>query len=74
MQPCPNSNYRWAMEQEIRHLYACFGGPEEDEAVARAQRKAKAWLAKAHEDVKGARDRIGLHLREVPETGGTEQR
>ncbi len=35
-QPCAYSNYRWAMEQEIRHLYACFGDPEEDEAVVLA--------------------------------------
>ncbi len=45
-QPCVYSNYRWAMEQEIRHLYTCFGGPGEEEAAARAQRRAKAWLAR----------------------------
>ncbi len=64
-QPCVYSNYMWSMEQEIRHLYTCFGGPGEEEMVARAQRRAKVWLAKALEDVERARDRTGLHLQEV---------
>ncbi len=42
--------------------------------MARAQRRAKVWLAKAHEDVERARDRIGLHLQEVTVIGGIEQR
>ncbi len=54
-QPCAYSIYRWRMEQ-IRHLYACFGGPEEEEAVAKAQKKAKVWLTKGHEGVERARD------------------
>jgi hypothetical protein len=55
------------MEQEVRHLYACFGGPDEEEAVVKAQRKAKMWLTKAHKSVERARDHIGSHLRKVAE-------
>jgi hypothetical protein len=69
-QPCAYSSYQWTMEQEVGHLYACFGGPEEDETVKQAQRKAKTWLAKAHKGVERARNHIGLHLREVTETDG----
>jgi hypothetical protein len=68
-QPCAYSIYRWRMEQEIRHLYFCFGGPDEEEAVVKAQKKVKLWLTKAHEGVEGARDHIGSHLREVVEAG-----
>jgi hypothetical protein len=68
-QPCAFSIYRWRMEQEIRHLYACFGGPDEEEAVVKAQKKAKTWLTKAHKGVERARDHIGSHLREVVEAG-----
>ncbi len=53
------------LEQEIRHLYACFGGLEEEEAVAKVQKKAKMRLTKVHEGIKRARDHIGLHLCEV---------
>jgi hypothetical protein len=70
-QPCAYSNYRWTMEQEIRHLYTCFGGLGEEGAVVRAQRRAKVLLAKAHEDVERARDRIGLHLQEATGGGGS---
>jgi hypothetical protein len=68
-QPYAHSIYRWRLEQEIRHLYACFGGPEEEEAMAKAQKKAKMWLTKALEGVERVRDHIGLHLREVVKTG-----
>jgi hypothetical protein len=68
-QPCAYSIYRWRLEQEVRHLYACFGGPDEEEAVAKAQKKAKTWLTKAHEGIEWARDHIGLHLSEVVKTG-----
>jgi hypothetical protein len=64
-QPCAYSIYRWRMEQEVGHLCACFGGPDEDEAVMKAQRKAKTWLTKAHESVERASKRIGSHLRKV---------
>jgi hypothetical protein len=36
--------------------------------VVLAQRKAKAWLAKAHDDLERVRDCTGLHLLEVTET------
>jgi hypothetical protein len=61
-QPCTYSEYRWLMEQEIKCLYACSGGLREEEAPVHNQRKVKAWLAGAHEDVERARDHIGLHL------------
>jgi hypothetical protein len=47
-QPCAYSIYRWRMEQEVGHLCAYFGGPDEEEAMVKAQGKAKAWLTKAH--------------------------
>jgi hypothetical protein len=47
-QPCAYNIYRWQMEQEVGHLCACFGGPDEDEARVKAQRQARAWLARAH--------------------------
>jgi hypothetical protein len=72
-QPCAYSSYRWWMEQEIGRLYACFGGPEEGEAVTHAQRKGRTWLAKAHEGVERARDHIVLHLRVVTETDRIER-
>jgi hypothetical protein len=73
-QPCSYREYRWLMEQEVRHLYPCFGGLGEEEAPTRIQRIAKAWLAGAHEDVERARDHIGLHLRELTEGVGNKQR
>ncbi len=39
------------------------GGPEEDEVRIKGQRLAKAWLAKAHDSVEGARKHMGLQLR-----------
>jgi hypothetical protein len=37
-------------------------GPEEDEVRIKGQRLAKAWLAKAHDIVEGARKHMGLQL------------
>jgi hypothetical protein len=62
-QPCTYQRYRWRMDQEVGHLYALFGGPDEDEVRVKGRRQAKAWLAKAHESVKGAREHMGLQLR-----------
>jgi hypothetical protein len=31
-QPCTYQKYRWRMGQEVGHLYALFGGPDEDES------------------------------------------
>ncbi len=62
-QPYTYQRYRWRMDQEVGHLYALFGGPEEDEVRVKGQRLAKAWLAKAHDSVEGAREHMGLQLR-----------
>jgi hypothetical protein len=62
-QPCTYQRYRWQMDQEVGHLYALFGGPEEDEVRVKGRRLAKAWLAKAHDSVEGAREHMGLQLR-----------
>jgi hypothetical protein len=62
-QPCTYQKYRWRMDQEVGHLYALFGGPEEDEVRVKGRRLAKAWLAKAHDSVEGAREHMGLQLR-----------
>jgi hypothetical protein len=62
-QPCTYSIYRWRMEREVGYLCTCFGGSDKEEAVVRAQRKAKTWLMKAHESVERARERIDSHLR-----------
>jgi hypothetical protein len=61
-QPCAYRRYWWRMDQETGHLYALFGGPEEDEVRIKGQRLAKAWLAKAHDGVEGARKHMGLQL------------
>jgi hypothetical protein len=50
-QPCAYHIYQWQMDQEIGHLCALFGGPDEDEVRVKAQRQAKEWLAKAHESI-----------------------
>ncbi len=68
-QPCAYSIFQWRMEQEIRHLYACFGGPDEEEAVVKAQRKAKMWLKKAQEGVERARDHKSSQLPGAVEAG-----
>jgi hypothetical protein len=62
-QPCTYQKYRWQMDQEVGHLYALFGGPDEDEVRVKGRRQAKAWLAKAHESVEGGREHMGLQLR-----------
>ena len=62
-QPCAYHGYRWQMDQEVGHLYALFGGPDKDEVRVKGRRRAKAWLAKAHESVEGAREHRGLQLR-----------
>jgi hypothetical protein len=69
-QPCAYHGYRWQMDQEVGHLYALFGGPDEDEVRVKGRRRAKAWLAKAwlakaHESVEGAREHRGLQLQGI---------
>jgi hypothetical protein len=62
-QPCTYQRYRWRMDQEVGHLCALFGGPDEDEVRVKGRSQAKAWLAKAHMSVEGAREHMGLQLR-----------
>ena len=53
-QPCAYQLYRWQMDQEVSHLYALFGGPEEDEVRVKGQRLAKAWMNKAVDSIEKA--------------------
>ncbi len=46
----------------MSHLYALFGGPEEDEVRVKGQRLAKAWMDKAVDGVEKARKHVGLRL------------
>jgi hypothetical protein len=64
-QPCAYHIYWWQRDQEIEHLCALFGGPDEDEVRVKAQWQAKEWLGKAHESVERAGEHIGSHLRKV---------
>jgi hypothetical protein len=36
-QSCTYQKYRWRMDQEVGHLYALFGGPEEEEVRVKAR-------------------------------------
>ncbi len=58
-QLCAYQLYRWQMDQEVGHLYALFGGPEEDEVRVKGQRQAKAWMDKAVDSVERARRCVG---------------
>jgi hypothetical protein len=72
-QPCTYQKYRWRMDQEVGHIYALFGGPDEDEVRVKGRRQAKAWLAKAHESVEGTREHMGLQLRRAPKLNVARQ-
>ncbi len=61
-QPCAYHLYRWQMDQEVGHLYALFGGPEEDKLRVKGQRLAKAWMDKAVDSIERARKRVGLRF------------
>ncbi len=61
-QLCAYQLYRWQMDQEVGHLYALFGGPEEDEVRVKGQRLAKAWMDKAVDSVERARRCVGLRF------------
>jgi hypothetical protein len=61
-QPCAYQLYRWQMDQEVSHLYALFGGPEEDEVMVKGQRLAKAWMDRAMDDIERARKHVGLRF------------
>ncbi len=66
-QPCTYRRYWWRMDQETGHLFALFGGPEEDKVRIKGQRLAKAWLAKAQGSITEARKHMGLQLHKVSE-------
>jgi hypothetical protein len=61
------------MDQEVGHLYALFGGPEEDEVRVKGQRLAKAWMDKAVDSIERARKRVGLRFRGTSELDGPRQ-
>jgi hypothetical protein len=61
-QPCAYQLYRWQMDQEVSHLYALFGGPEEDEVRVKGQRLAKAWMDRARDSIERARKQVGLRF------------
>jgi hypothetical protein len=72
-QPCAYQLYRWQMDQEVSHLYALFGGPEEDEVRVKGQRLAKAWMNKAVDGIERARKHVGLRFRGKSELDGPRQ-
>ncbi len=61
------------MDQEVSHLYALFGGPEEDEVRVKGQRLAKAWMDRAMDDIERARKHVGLRFRGGFELNGPRQ-
>jgi hypothetical protein len=60
------------MDQEVGHLYALFGGPEEDEVRVKGQRLAKAWMNKAVDSIERARKHVGLRFRGTTELDGRD--
>jgi hypothetical protein len=72
-QMCAYQLYRWQMDQEVGHLYALFGGPEEDEVRVKGQRLAKAWMDKAVDSVERARRCMGLRFQGTSELDGPRQ-
>ncbi len=72
-QPCAYQLYRWQMDQEVVHLYALFGGPEEDEVRVKGQRLAKAWMNKAVDSIEGAQRRVGLRFQGTTRVNGVRQ-
>jgi hypothetical protein len=69
-QPCDYQLYRWQMDQEVSHLYALFGGPEEDEVRVKGQRLAKVWMDKAVDSIERARKWVGLRFQGMSELDG----
>jgi hypothetical protein len=61
------------MDQEVSHLYALFGGPEEDGVRVKGQRLAKTWMDKAVDGVEKARKHVGPRLRGQAELNGPRQ-
>jgi hypothetical protein len=69
-QLCAYQLYRWQMDQEVGHLYALFGGPEEDEVRVKGQKLAKAWMDKAVDSVERAWRCVGLRFQGTSELDG----
>jgi hypothetical protein len=61
------------MDQEVGHLYALFGGPEEDEVRVKGQRLAKAWMDKAVDSIERARKHVGLRFQGTSGLDGPRQ-
>ncbi|MFN9900675.1 MAG: hypothetical protein ACK55Z_18225, partial [bacterium] len=57
----------------MSHLYALFGGPEEDEVRVKGQRLAKAWMDKAVDGVEKTRKHVGPRLGGQAELDGPRQ-
>ncbi len=72
-QPCAYQLYRWQMDQEVSHLYALFGGPEEDEVRVKGQRLAKVWMDRAMDSIERARKHVGLRFQGRSELDGPRQ-
>jgi hypothetical protein len=72
-QPCAYQLYQWQMDQEVSHLYALFGGPEEDEVRVKGQRLAKVWMDKAVDSIERARKHVGLRFQGRSELDGPRQ-
>jgi hypothetical protein len=69
-QPCAYQLYRWQMDQEVGHLYALFGGPEEDEIRVKGQRLARVWMDKAVDSIEKARKCVGSRFQGTSELDG----
>ncbi len=72
-QLCAYQRYRWQMDQEVGHLCALFGGPEEDEVRVKGQKLAKAWMGKALDSVERARRYMGLRFQGASKLNGARQ-
>ncbi len=72
-QPCAYQLYQWQMGQEVSHLHALFGGPEEDEVRAKGQRLVKAWMDRAMDSIKGARRHVELRFQGSFDLDGPRQ-
>ncbi len=57
----------------MSHLYALFGGPEEDEVRVKGQRLAKVWMDKAVDSIERARKCVGLQFQGMSELDGPRQ-
>ncbi len=72
-QPCAYQLYRWQMDQEVSHLYALFGGPEEDKVRVKGRKLAKVWMDRAMDSIERARRHVGLRFQGKFELDGPRQ-